>query len=547
MHASSTQTPRAGALTVCASCGVLAALAACGGGGGSAAAPTSPPPAAPPAFTSVKQVRVSQPPTFSSGCDGVAATGTLYADTAAEPYLAANSTNPLNLVAAWQQNRWSDGGSQGVNLAASFDGGTTWKLSAAAFSRCTGGNPANGADYARATDVWISFAPNGVAFALSLSFTGASLSPGSSNAQLVARSSDGGQSWSAPTALIQDGSSAFNDKGSITADANDASYVYAVWDRLIGQSAGPSYLALTSDGGASWQAARSIYDPGPLNQTLGNQIVVLPSGAVVALFTELDTGAGGAVSALVRAMQSTDHGASWSGPVTVAELTPVGTTDPNTGTPVRDGSQLVSASAAPGGVIYLAWQDSRFSGGLHDGIAMTHSSDGGLTWSAPLQVNADHDVQAFTPTIHVRADGVIGVSYYDLRNDTTSAAHLWTDRWLVSSSDGVTFTETHLSGPFDLDLAADSEGLFLGDYEALASVGSDFLPLYVQTNPGTQASSDAFVAFPPAAAAAQLAARMYRAAPAGAGVHLSAAARQRIGARLARERDEHRNQPRRAR
>ena len=85
---------------------VLAALAGCGGGGSSMMSGTPPP------FTSVPQVRVSQPSSFTAGCDGVASTGTLYPDTAAEPYLAVNPTSPSHLIAAWQQNRWSDGGAQ---------------------------------------------------------------------------------------------------------------------------------------------------------------------------------------------------------------------------------------------------------------------------------------------------------------------------------------------------------------------------------------------------------------------------------------------------
>ena len=47
------------------------------------------------------------------------------------------------------------------------------------------------------------------------------------------------------------------------------------------------------------------------------------------------------------------------------------------------------------GIVYVAWQDSRFSGGDHDGIALTQSSDGGVSWSMPVQVNADAAVQAF--------------------------------------------------------------------------------------------------------------------------------------------------------
>jgi hypothetical protein len=511
---------------------LLTLVTACGGGGGGMTPPVGP-------VTSVTQVRVSQASTFSAGCDGVPATGTLYTDTAAEPYLAVNPTSPLNLISAWQQNRWSDYGAQGVNLAASFDGGMSWRLSNAAFSRCTGGNSGNAGNYARATDVWLTVTPSGVVYALALSITGAPLAAGSSSAMLVAQSRDGGLTWSAPAALIQDGSQFLNDKGSITADPTDANYVYAVWDRLTGQTAGPSYFALTADAGSTWQPARSIYDPGAQSQTIGNQIVVLPGDVVLDIFTEL-----GARSALARAMQSTNHGTTWSAPVTVSDMRPVGTTDPNTHAAVRDGSGLVSVSVGPGGIIYIVWQDSRFSGGAHDGIAMAHSADGGLTWSVPVQVNADHNVPAFTPTIHVRADGVIGVTYYDLRNDTSSPASLLTDCWLVTSSDGVTFRESHLSGPFDLDLAPNSQGLFLGDYESLASTASGFLPFYVQTDAAAQVRSDAFIAFPPATAAAQaLAGATFQALEAPAGMSPSPAARQRVIERIRLTRAQRRHQP----
>jgi len=205
-------------------------VAACGGSSSGGVTPIPPTPP----FSSVKQIRVSQPSTFVPGCDGVPASGTLYANTAVEPSMAANPFNPMNLIAAWQQNRWSNGGSQGLMLASSVDGGMSWTLTNAPFSRCTGGNAGNFGDYARATDPWITISPNGFAYALSLSFTGASLAAGSSSAMLVARSADFGVTWQLPHALIQDGplqsgAQFFNDKGSITADPINFSYVYAVW------------------------------------------------------------------------------------------------------------------------------------------------------------------------------------------------------------------------------------------------------------------------------------------------------------------------------
>jgi len=465
-------------------------VAACGAGSGPSAPPAPPP-------SSVTLVRVSQPSTFPAGCDGVAPSGTLYTDTVAEPYLVVNPTSPANLIGAWQQNRWSDGGAQGLMLAASFDGGATWTLSRAAFSRCTGGNAGNRGDYARASDVWLAFSADGAAYALSLSFSGLTLAAGSSSGMLVARSQDGGVTWGAPTALLQDGAQSFNDKGSITSDPLDARFVYAVWDRISAQN-GPAWLAMTTDAGASWQAARSIYDPGVRNQTLGNQIVVLPGGVIVDVFTQIDVSATGAMSASLRVIQSADHGGTWSAPVKIADLLAVGTSDPQTGAAVRDGSDLASVAGDSGGVIYVAWQDSRFSAGQHDGIVLARSPDGGRTWSQPAQINAVPTAAAFTPTVHVRADGVVGITYYDLRNDTPDAATLLTDYWLVASADAGSWRESHLSGPFDLDLAPDSRGLFLGDYEALASSGTELLPFFVQsTAAAQQRHTDVFLAFAP--------------------------------------------------
>ncbi|MBV8783778.1 MAG: exo-alpha-sialidase [Gammaproteobacteria bacterium] len=507
------------ALMLLGSCGGNGNGTILGGGGGGGGGP--------PAFTSVPQVRVSQAPSLPANCDGVAASGTLYSGTAAEPFLVVNPNSNLNLIAAWQQNRWSTGGAQAIGIATSMDGGMTWTHTAAAFSRCSGGSSSNAGNYARATDVWLSAGPSGVIWALALAFTGDTLAAGSSSAMLVAHSNDGGSTWSLPTALIQDGATVFNDKGSITADPVNGSLVYATWDRLTSQTAGPSYFASTSDGGVTWQPARAIYDPGSNNQTIGNQILVLPSGRLLDVFTQIDAGN----TASVQLLQSIDQGASWSAPVQVAALHAVGTTDPHGGAVVRDGSDLVSAAVSPSGVVYLVWQESSFSNGVRDGIALSSSQDGGATWSTPIEVNGDPAVQAFTPTVAVRADGTIGVTYYDLRNAAASSSKLLADCWLVTSSDGTTFKETHLSGPFDLRLAPNSEGLFLGDYESLASNSSGFLPFYVQTNPGSTVSSDAFIDFPPAGALAD-AAQSYAGRPAATGV-LDAAARQRVAARLA--------------
>ena len=443
-------------------------------------------------------MRASASSTFGAGCNGTPQTGTNFINGEVEPFVVINPANPTNIVGAWQQDRWSNGGSQGLTMAASFDGGRSWSITTAPFSRCTGGSAGNGGDFERATDPWLAASPSGAIYALALAFNGGIFQPGSSSAMLVARSADGGVTWGPPATLISDGAQFFNDKGSIAADPVDANFVYAVWDRLTTTNLGPAWFARTIDGGATWEPAHVSFDPGVGNQTLGSQLAVLPGGVLVNVFTEIDVTAGGATSTSLRAIQSTDHGDTWGAPFTVAPLRSIGTIDPQTGANVRDGSDLASVTVDRSGTIYVAWADSRFSNGARDGIALARSTDGGQTWSAPVRVNAQINAAAFMPTVHVRDDGVIGVTYFDLRNNSGDAATLPTDYWLATSTDAVSFIESHVSGPFDLDRAPNADGLFLGDYQGLASVGAEFRPFFVQTNPAGAANpTDVFMAFGP--------------------------------------------------
>jgi hypothetical protein len=509
---------------------VLTTLAACGGSDGNLG-----PADGPPAYTSVPLLKVSQPNTLAPNCDGVTAEGTLFPGTAIEPQIAVGPVGSSNVIAVWQQNRWSTGGSQAIGVASSLDGGNSWSLSNAPFfSRCAGGNSSNAGNYARASNPWVSFAPSGVAYALALAFTGDVLASGSSSAMLVAQSLDGGANWTLPVALIQDGPDFFNDKGSITADPTNSNFVYAVWDRLTTQNTGPSYFTLTANAGSTWAVPRAIYDPGTNSQTINNIIVVTPNDTLVDLFNEIDTAADGTASSHLKAITSTDNGSTWSAqPVSIADMLGVGTTDPNGGA-VRDSVLLFTVALGPTGIIYVAWQDARFSSGDHDGIALSFSSDNGATWSTPVEVNGDTAVQAFTPTLNVSVAGVIGVSYYDLRNAHYLKTELLADAWITTSVSASTFTETHLSGPFDLQVAPDTtEGYFLGDYQALINNGQVFQPLYAQPNQGTTVSTDVVFATANAPATTQAAASAlaYRAVASGT-PKLSEAVRLRISQRI---------------
>jgi hypothetical protein len=444
------------------------------------------------------QVRLTAASPFAPGCDAAPVTGVSYAAAEVEPLVAIDPRDRSHLIGVWQQDRWSNGGARGLRTGYSFDGGLSWSLTQAAFSHCTGGSAANGADFARASDPWITIGPDGIAYQIAIAFNGATFASGSSSAVLASRSTDGGRTWSAPATLIRDDSAFFDDKESITADPFMPGYAYASWDRLEQNGHGPAYFSRSIDGGQSWEPARAIHDPGGRNQTLNNQVVVSPAsgGTLVNFFTEFDVGQNNVITPHLALVRSADRGATWSAPITIADSRAVGTRDPQNGArELRDAANIASFAGGPDGTLVGVWQDSRFSGGARDGIAFSRSVDGGSTWSAPVQINAVPGAQALLPAITVRADGVIGVLYYDMRNDTGDPATLLVDTWLATSRDGVAWTERHVAGPFDFNFAPVAEGgLFVGDYQGLASAGGEFVPFFAHTNADTSNRTDIFAA-----------------------------------------------------
>src|SRR4051812_11490769 len=148
-------------------------------------------------FTPTAPVVASAPSPFAPGCEGVSQSGTLYQNAEVEPRVAVDPTNPLHIVGAFQQDRWSNGGAHGLVASTSFDGGATWAESWAHFSICAGGTVANGGDFQRASDPWVTFSPNGVVHQIALSFNDTN----ADNAILASRSTTGGASWSEPATL----------------------------------------------------------------------------------------------------------------------------------------------------------------------------------------------------------------------------------------------------------------------------------------------------------------------------------------------------------
>ncbi len=419
--------------------------------------------------------------------------GTVFIGSEVEPWIDVNPNNADHMVGTWQQDRWSDGAARGLVTAVSMDGGATWEtVIIPGLTQCSGGL------FKRASDPWLSFGPDGTLHHIALAI---SSSNSTVSSMLVNRSLDGGLTWSDPVRLITNITPLFNDKESILADSTDANLVYAAWDRLdLRRGRGPAFFARSTDGGESWEASRSVHDPGLYNQVLGTQMLVLPDGKLLLFFTEIFN-SGGKLITFLSFKESTDKGATWmpplSGAFRVLEARMQATRDPDLGLDVRDGALLFDVAVdRVSGQLYAVWQDGGPTGGGWPVILLSTSRDFGATWSDPVQVNGTPAAiqplnrQAFLPSVHVAGNGAIGVSYYDFRfNDEAEGA--LTDHWFtwchpgaMDCSQASRWTRevrvTDVS--FDLLQAPFARGLFLGDYTGLSASEGDFMVFFTQTH-----------------------------------------------------------------
>ena len=445
--------------------------------------PPSPSPSPPPLAI---DVRISGDDPFVACRAG--GPGRNFLSSEVEPYVTVNPTDPANIVAAWQQDRWSNGGARGILNAVTHDGGRTWRSSTPAFTTCSAGQP-GASSYPRASDPWVVFGPDGVVYETALAVD----TERDRTAVLVSKSTDGGDTWSTPLALAQNAGTRFNDKQSVAIDPRDADLVYVVWDRTTGSEEAPGgqsqpprgdiLLARSSDGGTSWEPARTIAQPSGV--PVGNVMAVLPDDVLVDVFElVVDTPRGRQASESF--IRSEDGGRTWSAPKPIAPVVGRELTSPLTGNPIRSGHGLPSvATEASSGRVVVTWSDARFAASGAASVNVAVSEDRGRTWSEPAKVPPGGRARfAFTPSVATAANGTIGVSYYGM---TVSGGRLLTDRYLATSRDGKTWREQRLTDTsFDLAFAPDAFGLFLGDYAGLAPIGDRFLAVFATTNPNVR-------------------------------------------------------------
>jgi len=463
-----------------------------------------------PAVAAPSPVLITGPSPYA-GCSQFdnSLSGSTFPNAEVEPQVAVHGNTAIDM---WHQDRRSNGGARGIAVGYSTNGGASWTETTIALDACSANTPQALSNMFRASDPWVSFGPDGIAYASALSFNIAP--PNNANAVAAASSTDGGVSWNniqpIPGGFFQKADNS-TDKNSTTADPTKNKTAYTVWDTLqlptdnpddnphTQAYTGPAYFSKTTDGGKSWSQAQIIIDTATRTQTIGNTIVVDPRNGTLYDFTDLiiqpnATFQGTRSNAQLAFVKSTDGGATWTQPQLIAPFNSVGVINPNTGAPARVGDGLESVAVDPSsGRLYVVYESSSMftknvkqsAGAWDDQIMLVTSGDNGATWSGPTVIHKlGNDMPTFIPTVAVNA-GRVAVTYYDSRNLQPGQTANWpTDYWAeYSTNSGASFGgEQHIAGSFDLSTAPVARGFFLGDYEGLQPSGSGFLSVFVKTN-----------------------------------------------------------------
>lgn len=359
-----------------------------------------------------------------------------------ETSVAADPRRPGGVVTAWQVP---------ATVARSRDGGVSWKTAVLP-----------------GTDAWelsgdpsVTFADDGSAYALFIAFDRPDDyrflgRAAHRNGIFVSRSSDGGESWSDPSAVVEhreEPGIPFEDKPMMDVDRwSDSPFhgnLYVAWTQFRAGASGIRF-ARSTDGGRSWSEPVEISDrTGSPQDTVGaaegTDVAVGPGGTVYVVWSD-STG--------LLLDRSHDGGRSFGRDVRVARTADIVFPVPS----VSRANGYPSLEIDPRtGRLFVTWVDRR--GGESD-VHLVVSGDGGDRWSDPVRVSGDppgSGIDHFFAWSSVDpVTGVYVAGYYRSAPEGGADAVRYTLAW--SPDGGRTFSQRPWGSAFR------PGGEFLGDY-----------------------------------------------------------------------------------
>jgi hypothetical protein len=170
------------------------------------------------------------------------------------------------------------------------------------------------------------------------------------------------------------------------------------------------------------------------------------------------------------------------------------------------GSAFPQLATGPNNDIYIAVIGLPDDKPTDDGdVFLFRSLDGGATWEDPVRVNQDQtDHLQFYPAVDVSPNGVVHLMWGDMRDDPEEARYhvYYTKSDDQGESFGFTLPDQDFTAPDTVvtDYASNSlkgfpQGLFLGDYFAMASTDEDSYLVWPDTRLGEFGGPNQQIAF----------------------------------------------------
>jgi alpha-tubulin suppressor-like RCC1 family protein len=320
------------------------------------------------------------------------------------------------------------------------------------------------------------------------------------NVSMYISSSFNNGAWQGPTA-VETSNGPDREMIAVDTTVNSGSHhnrIYLGYNlNTVGGAFQPLYVAY-SDNQTSWTKT-NVWN-GALSNTAAYPAIG-PNGEVYVAWNDYGDSSGGQDVL----MKSTDGGNSYqalgSNPVVVGN-NHIGFGVPlnkwsSSGRPVGPSPQIAvdrssGQQSSHTGNVYMVWADKP---GSYMHIFFARSTNGGQSWSTPVQVDTGNPYDAWSPSIAVdQSNGEVSLAWYDRRDDTTSPNEYYRVYYRQSADGGTTFTSPIAVSSAQGDPFIDANGT--GDYMQMVAVNGTAHPAWSDNRAGNMAVYTAPISIP---------------------------------------------------